>query len=273
MSGEHMKPSTFVDAVGWATKVEAPAWKIGAPPIIMLSGGECSEHPNFVDFALGLQDLGIVPMIITNGRWLSDKAVCKELLRKESKIFVQVTHDDRFYPGDPPERLKDERVVYVNRLSHLIPLGRATVKKVDRATSGGDVATKQYPTSFNFRSLVRKLRSVASAVQFMRIRSAQQVATGKGMWSMCTPSVSWDGSVHAGETIECHKIGTVNSTDEELTKATLDMQCNKCGLENNLSEDQKRAIGNPVIYAASTVDAALALAATRSLIPRNHRKR
>lgn len=249
VQGEHMSADTFVDAIEWTHKMEVPAWALGAPKVVLISGGECSEHPNFVDLVEVVRGMELIPLIITNGQWLSNPKVRNAILAKGSQVFVQVTHDPRFCPEAlRPVRIDDPRVSYVESLTALLPLGRLTERKQKKATDDGSLRTLKHPTSFNFRSLVRSQGSVASAIRFMRTYSATMAfKTGK-MWSMCSPSISWDGSIHAGESNECWKIGTIYSTDEELTRATLDMNCNKCGLENNLDENQKLAIGLPVIY-------------------------
>ena len=48
----------------------------------------------------------------------------------------------------------------------------------------------------------------------------------------------------AGETRNCFVIGTVTSSTAELTAVLCNMgACNRCGLETNLTEMQRAAIG------------------------------
>lgn len=57
------------------------------------------------------------------------------------------------------------------------------------------------------------------------------------------------GDVLAGESRFCWKIGTVKSTNEELTRAVMSMgSCNRCGLESGLGQEYKRAIGLSSLY-------------------------
>lgn len=246
-AGEHMTPATFADALGWTFEMEQNAWRHGALPLVLLSGGECSEHPQFEQFVSAVQTLRAIPFIITNGMWLADEGLRNRILAPESKVMVQVTYDPRFYPADPPPRIQDPRVVYVEELTHLIPLGRLSDRKTRRAIDAG-MSLKKYPTSFNIRSLTRRIGSFHSAIEYLRMENMKRLAVGKAPINECVPSISWDGSVHAGETIECYKLGTIHDSDEMLTKALLEMQCNKCGLEGNLDASQKQAIGLPVIY-------------------------
>lgn len=241
-----MTPSTFADALGWTFEMEGDAWKDGAPRFVLLSGGECSEHPQFVQFVEAVQTLGATPIIITNGMWLSNDELRSRILAPNANVFVQVTHDPRFYPSDAPKRIEDSRIGYVEEISSLIPLGRLNDRKKRREIDRG-MNMRKYPTSFNIRSITRKLSSFQKAIDYIRRSSALKMMSGS-IGSMCVPSISWDGSVHAGETIECYRLGSVKDSDETLTKALLEMQCNKCGLEGNLNNDQKQAIGLPVIY-------------------------
>jgi hypothetical protein len=64
---------------------------------------------------------------------------------------------------------------------------------------------------------------------------------------MCTPSIDVHGNVLAGESRFCHKIGTVESSEEELLENLLTMECNKCGLEDNLQPMLKNVIHGSVL--------------------------
>jgi len=87
----------------------------------------------------------------------------------------------------------------------MVPLGRAKTNKIQ--------GTRNSPMCFNLRSM------------------------------MCTPYIETDGSILAGESKFCHKIGTIESSDEELVNCLKNMKCNYCGLEDNLPNMAKIAIG------------------------------
>ena len=149
---------------------------------------------------------------------------------------VQVTYDPRFYPGAPPPRLDDPRLTYVGALSLLFPIGRGA-----RRPDAGPLPLRKSPTSFNVRSLTRSLGSFAAAVSMQRLRVAAGALSGH-----CSPSVSVTGDVVAGESNLCATVGTVDSTDCDLTRAVLAMgACNRCGLETNLGPRERAAIGLP----------------------------
>jgi hypothetical protein len=64
-----------------------------------------------------------------------------------------------------------------------------------------------------------------------------------GMAGHCSPSISSDGTIVAGETSNCFPIGDVHSSAQDVTRALVAMSCNKCGLVDNLTQEQKVAIG------------------------------
>lgn len=238
--GEHMSWETFMQALDFTQQVESFAWESGCPPIVLLSGGECTEHPDIVKMVEAVVARAWLPMVLTNGLWLADKELRESLLRSEwPQLFVQVTHDPRFYPQAPP-RWKDPRIAYVDALTVFIPLGRG--KKESERKKG--VPTRQGPSSFNLRSLTRSFGDIVAAVAVLRAKASI------GFSGHCIPSISATGGVVAGESNSCFKIGTVRSTNHELTEALVNMQCNGCGLEDNLTQEQKRAIGASLLFTA-----------------------
>lgn len=233
-SGQHMTMETFDKALDLTARVERLAWKMGANPLILLSGGECTEHPEIVAMVEKVERRGWMPMLISNGYWLADKVLVEALLPPGRAIFVQVTHDPRFYPKAPPPKTSDPRVGFVAALTALLPLGRAKHKE-GIATRG--VPLKNAPSSFNLRSITRGTQSIEKAIAMLRLRAAM------GNSGNCIPSISFEGNVIAGETRSCFKIGTVDSSNAELTEALIAMRCNECGLVDNLTREQKMAIG------------------------------
>ena len=240
IKGEHMTWETFQSAIELTTRLESLAWSMGCPRLILLSGGECTEHPDIVRFLEELRARDFHVMLITNGMWLENDDLQKSLLRPEWGTFprVQVTNDPRFYPRKPPS-IEDERVTFVPSLTHLITLGRAARKKNLDAKG---LPTRHGPTSFNLRSLTRSYASIEKAIAVLRARAMM------GLSGHCSPSISEDGTLVAGETRSCFKIGTTTSSNAEITKATMAMRCNTCGLVDNLSQAEKRAIGEVSLF-------------------------
>lgn len=101
-----------------------------------------------------------------------------------------------------------------------------------RAIENRIQSDRSAPMCFNLRSATRTLGDIREGISTIRQRM-----------KMCTPPININGDIVAGESSFCHRIGSVESTPEELTEDVCNMKCNKCGLENNLSVIHKHAIG------------------------------
>lgn len=234
VAGKHMTRETFLAALALTERLEGLAWKRGIPRLLLLSGGEATEHPDVEWFLETALAAGYRRLLITNGMWLDDPEIRAKILRPDwTDLLVQVTNDPRFYPKAPKDVPTDDpRVMFVPSLTTLVTLGRLKKSRLPATPP-----VRRGPTSFNLRSLTRSLRDVREALFMLRLRAAT------GMSGHCSPSISSDGTIVAGETSNCFAIGDVNSSAEDVTRALVTMQCNKCGLVDNLRQEEKVAIG------------------------------
>lgn len=225
--GEHMSLDTFQQVIRFTLDIESAAQALGYRAML-LSGGECTDNPNFLEMLSMVEAAGLAPVIITHGLWINGP-LHRHILRPGRKVFVQVTNDDRLYPRRPPV-IDDPRVAYVSQVTQITRLGRAAGKTFP-------IPDQRTPGSFNFRSMTRSL-GIKPAIAQLRMRAL----AGKG--GHCSPSVTREGYFMAGETRNCHKLGTVWDAPEVLEQAVLRMgSCNRCGLESNLQPEHRRAIG------------------------------
>ena len=229
---KHMSFDTFKAALDCTEWIEGLAWSTGIPKIILLSGGECTENPEIIRFIDEVTRRGWFPTLISNGSFLEKPELKAEILKPGREIFIQVGNDPRFYPRPVPIITDDARVQYKPLIEALMTLGRATHGNAAKV----DIKKQQYPASFNLRSMTRHFGSIEQAMVMHRGRAAM------GKNGMCSPNICQDGSVRAGETQFCYKIGTVASTNEELTNALINAKCDSCGLVKNLSPEQRAAI-------------------------------
>ena len=243
VAGQHMTRETFLAALALTERLEGLAWSRGVPRIVLLSGGEATEHPDVVWFLETARSTGASVLLITNGMWLDDPELRAKILRPDwTDLMVQVTNDPRFYPREPKAVPTDDpRVVFVPSLTVLVTLGRLRRSRLPP----GAPPIRKGPTSFNLRSMTRALGDVRETLYVHRARAAM------GMSGNCSPSISSDGTIVAGETSNCFPIGDVHSTAEEVTRALVAMQCNKCGLVDNLTQEQKLAIGEARVLTPS----------------------
>jgi hypothetical protein len=234
VAGQHMTRETFTAALALTERLESVAWSRGIPRLLLISGGEATEHPDALWFLETARAAGYQRILITNGMWLDDPELRAKILRPDwTDLMVQVTNDPRFYPSAPKAVPTDDpRVVFVPSLTVLVTLGRLKRSRLPESPP-----VRKGPTSFNLRSLTRSLGDVREALVMLRARAAM------GMSGHCSPSISSDGTIVAGETSNCFPIGDVHSTAEDVTRALVAMQCNKCGLVDNLTQEQKLAIG------------------------------
>jgi hypothetical protein len=233
-SGEHMSMEMFMRALDFTERAECEATRIGIPMMVMLSGGECTDNPLIVEMASQVIKRGWILSLLTHGLWLDNVELRNELLRDDwPNVMVQVTNDDRYYPRKPP-KFEHPKVHYVDRLLVLSTIGRASRPTFDPKGLNPRIG----PGSFNFRSMTHSTGSVPLAIRLLRVRGCM------GKSGFCTPSVTHEGIVVAGESRFCYPIGTVDSSNEELTAAVLSMgSCNRCGQEANLPQTHKHAIG------------------------------
>jgi hypothetical protein len=212
--GEHMSVDTFFKTLVFLEKCQSP--------LIMLSGGEPLEHPKFFELMKMASDFKIEMIsILSNGMFLDDDELRERVFN--SGAYTQITNDERYYPKRIT-KYEHPSVTYVDELRVITPLGRAVDNNIP--------PSRLAPMCFNMRSAARGYGNFIQAIHTLRCK-------GK----MCTPSINIDGTVVAGETPLCHKVGTVESTNAELTENLIAMKCNKCGLEDDLQPEYRNAIG------------------------------
>jgi hypothetical protein len=214
--GQHMSDETIVQVGRFLEKIRHP--------LVLLSGGEPTEHPDVLAIIEAFMEHGFVVGLLTNGLFFEEKP---ELAAEITQlpVMIQVTYDPRYYPRKPkvPE-LAQVVVTALEEDEQLFPAGRALTNGLECGRS--------YPRCFNLRSIVRHTHSLPGAMDFLASRN-----------KFCTPSINIDGTIVAGECPTCHAIGTVSTPLDMLTHNIERMTCDTCGLVKNLTQEQKLAIG------------------------------
>jgi hypothetical protein len=211
--GQHMTMETFERVLPWIKDIDHP--------VVMLSGGEPTEHPQLIEMVDMAIASGFKTLVLSNGKFANTKVLCGELLNRD--VMIQVTNDVRYYPEKYPV-INHPKVVHIDSIIAMSPFGRALTNKIE--------CNRQSPLCFNLRSATRGLKDFRQALVFLRSKI-----------KMCTPSVNIDGSISAGESHLCTKIGMVGDSNLKLTNAVCNMRCSKCGLVDNLSPVHKEALG------------------------------
>ena len=221
--GDDMTEETFVAALRLTRRL--------GDPTLMISGGEPTDHPEIVRFIELAQQYSGYVLLLSNGMWLHDPAFDDRRERiLELVTGVQVTNDPRYYPR-AVARFVHPKVMWETTLRQISPHGRARTNGLE--------ANRTMPLCFNLRSATRAharmggpLNPISAAILMLRQRGG-----------FCTPSVNPDGNILAGEAAECCSFGRVTDHIEQLTRGVVDMKCNRCGLCDNLTAEQKAAIG------------------------------
>lgn len=214
-NGNHMPIETYEKAIAFNVSYD--------PSLIFLSGGEPTDHPQFLEYlsmAKSYLSKGKVfyVLVASNGMFLEDEAYTKEIIK--IGVPFQITNDPRFYPKRI-RRIEHPLFAYEEALRIVTPIGRAITSSIE--------TSRQTPLCFNLRSLCKSYQNFSNAL--MHLRSISK---------MCIPSINADGSLVAGEASSCYKIGTVESTLEEITCNIHNMKCGKCLLYQNLTGVHKK---------------------------------
>lgn len=210
VQGTHMSEETFIAVLDFITKHDLK--------FILISGGEPTDHPLYERF-IGLIPPGIKVIVLSNGLFTMDER--RRFLNMP--INYQIINDPAYYPKRVP-RIEQENVLYDDKVfGNIYPLGRAK-------TNGIEV-TRQSPSCYNLRVLVKNKRDFIEGLLTLR-------TIGK----MCSPSIDVEGNLLAGECRFCSKVGTVWDPNIRLTQNCIDLKCNRCGLFDNLSPAHRAQI-------------------------------
>lgn len=221
--GEHMTKDIFKRSLDFIKQLN--------PSILLISGGEPTDHPLFFEFINDL--LGVFKkeqlVIISNGQFLNDSEKRKKIMGL--KIQVQVTNDERYYPTKIITDYNYKNLIIERHIPTLYPQGRAVTNNLN-APQGVTA-----PKCFNIRSIC--LRN-ASALQ-MAIRLLE------GYGKFCTPLIGEDGKVYVGESVLCTSVGDVDTPLAEILKNIRNLKCNKCGMEDKLSSVHRSIINQSML--------------------------
>ncbi|MHC4834520.1 MAG: radical SAM protein [Planctomycetota bacterium] len=225
--GAHMDRETFQAALALSTRLQVL--------VRLLSGGEPTLHPNFIDYVKAAKGLGGMVCIASNGYFLQNYQYTKAIYALcDKETHIQITTDKRYYREGPTlsPLPVPEQVMLIDKVETIFPCRRVRENNL--------TPTRQSPHCFNLRSAMRHMhekglpaaQAFAAGIMFLERQHARA----------CTPSINVDGTVRAGEMDTCHGIGTVHDSLETLAGNLLDMNCNHCGLYEKLSNFHKAAV-------------------------------
>lgn len=220
---------TFIQAVQFAIK--------SGSRNIIISGGEPTDHPKFVDFMNYLTlNFSQSISVCTHGMFIDDDNGIERFIAPFKNVFFQIVNDPIFYPKAPSKsKLKELlssnlNVGFFDHISSSIyPQGRART------------ALKVTPETTNCKaSRCFNLRSIINSGQVDGFREA--IAMLEGANKFCTPSINIDGSIAMGESNECPKTSKITDELTNVFSAFKESQCDECGMIAPLDERFKQAI-------------------------------
>lgn len=242
-NNKHCNIDTVEEFIKFALRMETK--------IIGIGGGEPTEHPSFFDYMyLILKSLSnnvFMINLLSNGRFLKDDSFTQELshLQKVYPFPIQISVLKGIYPH------REETVELYKEKGHLFKnIGLAediTVIETDLGRAKGKDWSylnaphkRQAPSCFNIWSICHPLsgftmgKSKVGYIQY-KMETLKEVISYLE-WNtknFCKPLVAWDGSVYAGETPSCVKLGNIKEDSDEVIFNNLKSgrPCEKCGVK------------------------------------------
>lgn len=226
---KHMDKETFIKVIDFFNQYGGAT--------VVISGGEPTEHPQFLDFIntfMALTRPYIIVMIATNGIWMQTHKdeIFKLLDEYSHRLMFQVTTVDEYYPVKIDTSLpvfKHENVFVCTKIERMYPQGRALTNHLEYVPPKG-------PKCAN-------IRLVTHQVGMKSIRNIIAILLVKGGF-VCTPHITVNGEIKLGESDLCPVCSNISKTEEEIINDILNFKCNDCKEAlNNLPLQAKNILG------------------------------
>lgn len=201
--------------------------------LVIISGGEPTEHPDFVNYMYIANDYAkcynAAICVCTNGMNFNDEHILEQIKEFESNgsnVMYQVTNDKRYYPVDVTNIIDNsvfnmENVVYCDNIEVIYPMGRAVQNNIPYQAKASKC--------FNIRSLTRHQGSLSKAVKIL-----------EGIGKFCTPLIDPSGYIRLGESLLCDRIDdyTVNDVIDDISRLN-DIENDICNFKCNNEQCHK----------------------------------
>jgi hypothetical protein len=221
--GEHMTMDTFKQVLDFALNLN--------PLILLISGGEPTEHPMLFDFLDLIEqekikrNIELAICITSNGMFINKGKEYFDKLVSYPDVSIQVTNDKRFYPTriEVPTHPK---ISYETELRILEKLGRAKDNWDELHKKGNMPRRRIAPSCFNIRSICNSFSqngkySFRDVILFLVMHH-----------KFCQPMIDIDGTIRIGETRYCYPVGNVHNSCENIIDNIASADCNNCGFSN-----------------------------------------
>lgn len=203
---------------------------------ILIGGGEPTEHPRFFQYVNYIcKNIGkeSIVLIATNGSFLSNKRKRNAFisLTKKHKILSQISAIPNLYPNASETESYYNRFKY--KFKHVEFIATPTViDKIGRAK--GVNWDEKFPHLFQRRA--PSCINLFATAYHHSTKSFNEIldTLENSKLNYCKPGIAPDGSIHAGESNECVKVGTIyDSLDTIFRNIKRQKPCHKCGIRND----------------------------------------
>jgi MoaA/NifB/PqqE/SkfB family radical SAM enzyme len=219
-TGTHMTQDVFNQTMEFI--------KATSPLVLLISGGEPTEHPHFLYLMRDILKIGMPKesiVVTSNGMFLEGEFLTQKII--ELGVNVQITNDERYYPQRIKKVPDNKLFMLETHIRTLYPQGRAV-------KNGFEASNVRAPKCFNLRSIANNELSKSSLATTIHILEFHN--------KFCSPSISAEGFIYPGESRLCNSVGTVYDDPATIFENIKNLNCNKCGMENNLTKEELSAI-------------------------------
>lgn len=220
--GKHMSEQVFNDTLEFLINNNIHN-------VIILSGGEPTEHPEFVKLIKGLmfkfdsEKKHTIVTITSNGFWCLDNPELTKEIAKGSEyvdIFWQISTDRRYYPKELPvhKKLWREKNITLceDCVVQIYPQGRALANSIPWKSKSS--------RCFNIRAITKQLVNPTIELVVRKLMEHHKY---------CTPAVRIDGTISVGESDLCPKVASIYDSPEEIIRRIKEFTCYQCDHVND----------------------------------------
>lgn len=223
--GKHMTEETFSQVVEFCQQAR--------PLVVSVTGGEPTEHPQWLSMTKALLALPSQPIVIilTNGAWIEDAktriAMAKLIRENKPRVKVQVYSNPKYYRDHNWTVSHEAQFRSIGCIPDFTDpifmqdLGRAR-KNCQEETAQSD----HVPSCINSHLIAMQATSLPHFLSM-----AAQAA------KFCRPLVDPDGNIHMSESWLCQTVANVSDgTVEAFRKMKASRPCKRCRLYRNFEQ-------------------------------------
>jgi len=220
--GKHMTDETWEKVLTFCEQAQ--------PPVVNITGGEPSEHPQFLEMTKALLNIKSVRVltIITNGAWIEDSkiriGIAKLIRSNKGRVKVQVYSNEKYYRNH-----------------------EWTVEHGSQFRSIGCIADFDSPIFMqdlgrarnNCQEEVRESDHVPSCIN-SHLCAMQTHSLTEFFWAcvqagkFCRPLIDINGGIHMSESWLCPAVANVSEgVTEAFRKMRVSRPCKGCQLYKN----------------------------------------